>query len=425
MSIAGLGRTVSRIHFGWWVLAATFIAMLAAAGVRSSFGVFVKPIEDEFGTDRTAVSLIASISVLMVGLMQPIVGQLADRFGSRWVIALSLLLSGIGIVGTSLAQQLWQIYVVYGVLVSGALGGAASVTATAVAARWFQARRGLAIGITMAGTSAGQLLLIPLAMQLTVTLGWRETYTLLGIGLAVIVFPIALLMIRSDPKDVGLRPFGASIDVTTAANRADERRTSVGQAFRSRDFWLLAGSYTVCGYTTAGLIATHLMPHAIEHGFDPVAAASTIGFMGAVNIVGTIGAGWISDRYGKKLPLATYYIVRGLAFLFLLSVTTIPQLALFGLVFGLSYIATVPPTAALTASLFGKRSVGSIMGWVYLSHQIGGALGSLAGGVIFDATGGYELAWVTAAILCFLASMAVFGIDERPFPRAQTAPVAS
>jgi predicted MFS family arabinose efflux permease len=323
----------------------------------------------------------------------------------------------VGTVGTAAIVALWQLYLTIGLLVAIGAGGAATSVAAAMATRWFDTRRGLVIGITGAGLAAGQLLIVPLAMWLTLTWGWRLAFVTLGLGFVAIVLPVILGLVRDDPREIGLVPYGAgdAVDRRPGASPPVER-TSLREAASTSPFWLLMGSFWVCGYTSSGLVLTHMIPHATEHGFDASQAAQALGVMGAFNIVGTILSGWICDRYGQKLPLAAYYGLRGLSLVFLPYVGTTPGLFTWALVFGLNYISTVPATTALTAKIYGRYSVGELSGWIFFSHQVGSAVGSLVGGFLYDRQGDYTMAFHSAALLAFAATAMVLAIREHTAP---------
>jgi MFS family permease len=405
--------TKGRIHYAWIVLGT--VLMLAASGVRSSFGVFIKPLEAEFGWDRTSMSAVAALSLFLYGAVGPFVGRLADRMGPRGVLSVAVILLGVGTLGTASVVTLWQLYLTAGFLTALGAGGAAMAVAAAVATRWFDTRRGLVLGIAGGGLAAGQLLVIPLAMTLTVVWGWRLTFVVLGVGFMVLVLPVVLLFIRNDPRDLGLRPYGATGDGAPVSQAAVAmERTSLRQAAGSAPFWLLAGSFWVCGYTTSGLVLTHLIPHATEHGFHATQAAQALGVMGALNVVGTVASGWICDRFGQKVPLAGYYFLRGVSLLFLPYVGTVPGLFAFAAIYGLNYISTVPATTALTAKIYGRYSVGELSGWIFFAHQLGSASGSLIGGYLYDRLGDYTVAFHSAALVAFAATIMVLAIRERP-----------
>ena len=412
------GRGAGRIHYAWVVLGAVTLVLLATSGVRSSFGVFIKPMEAEFGWDRTSLSIVASLSLFLYGAVGPFVGRLADRWGPRGVFLVSTVLLGVGALATSWVVTLWQLYLTAGIVTALGAGGAAMSVAAVVAARWFDTRRGLVLGIAGGGMAAGQLLIVPLAMWLTVTWGWRQTFVVLGVGFLCVIVPLVVGFVRNDPRDFGLAPYGARQGARpeTAAEIAAQR-TSVLEAATTAPFWLLAGSFWVCGYTTSGLVLTHLIPHATEHGFHASQAAQAIGVMGALNVVGTVLSGWICDRFGQKGPLAAYYLLRGLSLVFLPYVDTVPGLFAFAAIFGLNYISTVPATTSLTAKIYGRYSVGELSGWIFFSHQLGSAVGSLVGGYLYDRFGDYTVAFHSAALLAFVATGLVLAIRERPATR--------
>ena len=415
----------SRVHYAWVILGGTALAMLAASGLRSAFGVFIKPMEAEFGWDRTALSLVASLSFLFNGLAGPVVGRLADRWGGRVVLASSGVLLGVGALGAAMIVSLWQLYASVGIVLAIGGGAASTGVAAVLVTRWFETRRGLALGITGGAMAAGQLLVVPIAMWLTVRWGWRTAFVVLGVLFLTTVLPLVLAIIRNNPGDVGLAPYGASSGPRgAAAPAAAVERTTLREALGTSPFWLLAGSFWVCGYTSTGLILTHLIPHATEHGFHGSQAAQALGVMGAFNIVGTIVSGWICDRYGQKLPLAAYYGLRGVSLLFLPYVGTMAGLFAWAVIFGLNYISTVPATTALTAKIYGRYSVGELSGWIFFSHQMGSAVGSFVGGYLYDRLGDYTVAFHSAALVAFAATLMVLAIRERPVSRRPPAVVA-
>ena len=412
----------TRVHYGWIVLGAVFLIMLTASGLRAVLGVFIKPMEAEFGWDRSAMSQVAAISLLLVGAIGPFVGWLADRWGPRNVMALFLAIVAIGAMLSSKVTSLWQITLTAGVIMAIGAGGMGMATASTIAARWFVARRGLVMGILGAGMSAGQLVMIPAAVWITAHFGWRQAFLWLGALVFVTAIPLALLFVRDDPQLKGMAAYGGDTPVPQAGMTTlpSETRISVSEAMTYPAFWLLAGTFFVCGYTSNGMVLTHLVPHAAEHGFSEMHAAQALGVMGAMNIVGTILSGWICDRFGRKGPLAFYYGVRGLSLIFLLYVWNVPSLHLFAAIFGLNYISTVPPTTTLTANIFGRFSVGVLSGWIFFAHQVGSALGAAAGGWIFDLTGSYSWAFISSAILAFIASGLALTIREESVSKTPT-----
>src|SRR6266581_412774 len=412
-----------RLHPAWIVLGAVTLCMMAGSGLRSVFGVYIKPMEAEFGWSRGALSGAAAISLLLLGAAGPAVGWLADRYGPRRVIVVSLLMLGSGAIGASFVQRLWHVYVTTGLLMALGAGGLAITTGSTVAARWFEARRGVAIGIAAGGMSAGQLVVIPLATVLTLWFGWRMSFLWQGVGLLVLVLPIALWLIGNDPAERGLRPYGATGPAQTVAQAAaakEAQRVSVLDALGVPQFWLLMATFFVCGYTSNGMVLTHFMPHALEHNFSELQASMALAVMGAMNVLGTVSSGWICDRFGRRGPLAFFYFFRGVSLLFLLYVWNAPSLHVWAAIFGLNYISTVPPTTTLTANIFGRYSVGELSGWIFFAHQVGAALGAALAGWIYEWTGAYTIAFVSAARMGLLfdgllpdtASLGSPGFDE-------------
>ena len=408
-------KTRQTLYYGWILLAAVVFVVLAGSGIRAVFGVFIKPIEAEFGWTRQQLSGAAALSLFVLGAVGPAVGWLADIWGPRRVMLLAAATLGVGTILASFVAHLWQLYASAGVLMAIGAGGLSMATISTIAARWFVARRGLILGILGGAMSAGQMLVVPLSMVIIHLYGWRSSFLWLGIGVLLVALPLILAFVRDDPKDMGLEPYGKGTPAGKAFGGAtDERRVPVSEAMGVPAFWLLAITFFVCGYTSNGLVLTHLIPHAAEHGFSEMHAAQALGLMGAMNIVGTVLSGWICDRYGRKGPLAFYYGVRGLSLIFLLYVWNVPSLHIFAAIFGLNYISTVPPTTSMTANIFGRLSVGALSGWIFFSHQVGSAIGAWAGGAIFDATGSYSWAFLSAAVMAFVAAGLSLLIKEVP-----------
>jgi MFS family permease len=418
-------KPAPRFHYAWTVLAAVTLVLLTGAGVRGAIGVFIKPMEMEFGWSRTTLSGAVSLSLILYGLAGPFMGRLADRWGPRGILTVGSLLVGIGTMGAAYIQTTWHLFLTLGVIAAIGAGAAATPVAAAALTRWFDTRRGLVLGITGAGMAGGQLLVLPLAMGLAVSLGWRHTYTVLGAGLIVLTVPIAWILIRNDPAERGLRPYGASgppVAPAITAAAVEAERTPLSEAVRTWPFLLLAGSFWVCGYTTFGLMLAHFIPHATEHGFAPVEAAQALGIMGGMNIVGTILSGWLCDRYGPKFPLALYYFLRGLSLFCLPFVSSVPALFVFAAVFGLNFISTVPATTTLTARIYGRYSVGELSGWIFASHQFGAAMGSLMSGWLYDRAGDYTLAFYLGGAWAIVAALMVMAIKDEPLTRRPARP---
>ena len=399
------------IHYGWIVVAVTFLTVVTAAGVRSAPAVLIRPLEAEFGWGRGEISLALSLSLLTYGLAAPLSGKLADRFGIRGTALGFLAVSGLGVALSGFIARLWELHLFWGVVVGLGTGGVAVVLSAAVANTWFEARRGLVTGILGGASSAGQLVFLPLLVWVTSRWGWRAAFALLAGLLIGVVLPAAFVFLRSRPRDVGLEPYGAGGGKRPAV--VDARTTPMGQALRTGDFWLLALSFAICGFTTMGLIGTHFIPHAVEHGFSEAQAAGILSIIGGMNVVGTVASGWLCDRFAPRRLLAGYYFFRALSLLALPLITTMPLMSLFAVVYGLDYIATVPPTVLLTADRFGRRSLGTIFGWINFAHMAGGAIAASMAGTIHDVAGDYTLAIYLSGLLGLLAAALAFSVRPR------------
>jgi len=411
--VAASGR---RFHYAWVMVAVTFAVLLVGAGIRAAPGALVLPFEQEFGWDRGSISLAAAVSLVTFGLGAPIGGSLIGRFGVRRVMLIGLGLVVLGVAPMFFMRELWHLHVLWGVVAGIGTGAVAQVLGAAIATVWFRRSRGIVLGLFGAATSAGQLLFVPAIVGLTLAVGWRAAILLMAAAAMILIVPV-FLFIRDRPEQVGQRAYGddALDDGADAAAAAAEsaRGTPLRVAIRSRDYQLLAASFFVCGYTSTGLIGVHFIPHAVEHGFGEVTAAGALGLIGMMNIVGTVASGWLTDRYDNRLLLAAYYGFRALSLLVLPWIADVPFLLVFAVVFGLDYIAKVPPTANLTARIFGRASVGVLFGWVFFSHMVGAALAAWLGGVARDALGDYTLAFLSAGALGLVAVGFSLGIGRR------------
>ncbi len=414
-------RSALPFHYGWVIAGVTFFVLLAAAGVRTIPGVLIKPLEAEFGWTRSSISLATMISLFAFGLGGPIAGTLVERLGLRRVMFIGL---GLTALGTGLMMgltQLWQLNLLWGIVVGVGTGTIANVLGAAVANRWFNTHRGLVVGALGAAGAAGQLIFLQLLVNLSINVGWRTAVGVIAGLVALMLIPV-ILFIRNRPSDLGLEPVGGA----GVATGLRESGTPLREAIRTRDFWLLAGSFFICGYTTNGLIQTHLLPHAVEHGFVEVEAAGAIGVMGLMNIAGTLASGWFSDRYDNRKLLMFYYGFRGLSLAALPFLIDMRGLLIFSVIYGLDWIATVPPTVNLTAQRFGRASLGTLYGWIFCSHMIGAGIAAQAGGFFRDLLGDYHLIFLSAAVLGLVAAGLSLGVSidgrRRISPQMQPQP---
>lgn len=398
----------TKLYYGWVVVAVTAVALILAAGVRSAPGVFVLPIQEDFPSwKRAAISLAISIGLVMYGFGGPLSGWLMSKFGPRRIVFIGLLITALSMALSARIQQLWQLDVLFGFLSGVGTGIVGSVLGATVANRWFLKQRGLIVGIFGAATSAGQLIFYPLLQYMVDVMNWRTTSIWIAVATAVLAIPIVLLM-RNSPTDIGEKPYGADDNYVPSKQTTDAN--IMAKATRSLDFWLLTITFFVCGATSNGLIGVHFIAHAVEHGFAKDIAASTLAFMGVFNFVGTIASGWLTDRYNPRFLLAIYYTFRGVSLLFLPFIHDYMGLAAFAILFGLDYIATVPPTVALTADTFGRRNVGVVYGWIFCAHQIGAASASWFGGFIRDSYGSYNAAFIVGGGVAIAGGILALGI---------------
>ncbi len=392
-------------HYAWVVVGATFLVLLVSAGVRAAPGALLTPLQETFGWSRGSISLVVAVSILTYGLGGPVAGALIDRFGPRRVAVGGLLVIAAGLAPMIWLTEEWQFFVLWGVVVGVGTGAVSSVLGATVATRWFRTHRGMVVGLFAAASSAGQLVFLPTFVTVIEASDFRVA--LGGAALITLVLAVpALLFMRDRPADTGRQPYGD--DGSAEHARAELAEASEGvnlrQAMRSADFWLLAGSFFVCGYTSNGLIGTHLISHAIEHGFTPATAAGAVGIMGMMNVFGTLASGWATDRFDNRKLLAAYYGFRALSITWLPVIDATGWLFLFAIVYGLDWIATVPPTTNLTAKLFGRKHLGQIYGWIFFSHMLGAALAAWLGGAMHDWLGDYTAVFLSAGLMGFVAA---------------------
>jgi MFS family permease len=377
----------------------------------------------EFGWDRALASLPAAVATLMNGLFQPFVGRIVDRVGPRRVITWSMLLLAVSTAAIAATPGIWYLTGVYGVLFALGISGAGIIPNTALVARWFVQQRGRAMGLVNAGGSVGQFLLIPASMAFLLWTDWRTTYLVLGGLLLVLGVPVAAFILRNDPHDLALLPDG-DLAQSPASQKPGQSPLQPLQAplepaqwsgaFTSRPMWLLFGGFFVCGFTVA-LVSTHFVAFATDRGIPPTVAATALGLLGGFNIMGSLLAGTVSDRIGRKNPLALLYLTRAAAFAFLLTANTPWMLYLFAALAGIAWFSTVPLTVSLTAEIYGMRHMGTLVGLTFTSHQIGGALSIYLAGWLFDFSGSYTLVYLLGIGLLLGAGLASYAIEERRY----------
>ncbi|MFC3884946.1 MFS transporter [Bacillus songklensis] len=424
-----------KVHYAWIILLIGFIALLSAQGVRLSFGAFMKPWEEEFAASRSTISTISLISYIVFALSQPYIGKLVDTYGVRHILSYSMLLIGVSTILTFFASAPWQLMLIYGVITSIGFGGASNVVGSVAITKWFSAQRGFALGLMSAGTAAGQLVLVPVSLLLIESFGWKQTVLLLGFILCLLIFPPLWLFLRNSPEESGRLPYGESAPETIEKGKTPIRPlqpVSIFQLIKQKRFLFLMVPFFVCGVTTTGLMDTHLIPFAQLCGFSPAVIGSAVSTLAAFNILGTVLSGHLSDKWNCKYMLAFLYGMRALTVCLLLVMLhdsaflgfVIDKswlLFAFAVMFGVVDFATVAPTIKLASEYFKHISVGTVIGWLYLSHQIGSALGSYVPGVLFDLSGGYDVSilssigfLVIAAALSFILPAASAHLLQQP-----------
>ena len=406
-----------RLHYAWVTLGVIFTVIVAAVGVRAAPGVLIVPLQRAFGWSDAAISGAVSLNILLFGLIGPFTAAMMRTIGLKRTVlgSMALLVAGAGL--SAFVTKVWELYLTWGVLVGIGSGTGMVGLAAAVANRWFVARRGLVIGLLSAGNASGQLVFLPFLAHLATTYGWQSVPETVAVVLAALML-VVLVLLAESPDEVGQAPYGATTIVSDAADGANPFRVAfagLGRGVKSVDFWLLSSTFAICGFSTYGLIATHLIPFCADHGIPEVQAASLLAAMGVFDLFGTTGSGWLTDRFDPRILLFWYYSLRGLA-LFVLPFSGFGPLSLggFALLYGLDWVATVPPTVALTTRVFGKRDAPVIVSWVFAAHQIGSAIAAFGAGEVRMLTGSYVPAFVASGVACLLASALVMRIARAP-----------
>ncbi|MFJ6011139.1 MFS transporter [Streptomyces sp. NPDC092952] len=397
-----------RVHRAWIVAAVTFVTIIGGAAFNSLPGLLIDPLNREFGWSRGEIGLAVSVDMALYGLTAPFAAALMDRFGIRRVVAVALGAVAAGALGSVWMTASWQLMIYWGVLVGLGTGSMALAFSATVTNRWFVARRGLVTGILTAAGASGQLVFLPLCAWIVAHHGWRPASVTVALA-ALAVVPFVWFLLRDHPADVGLAPYGGTYEEKPAPARGAARRTLrvLADAARTGPFWLLAGTFAICGASTNGLIRTHFVPSAHDHGMPITAAASLLAVIGVFDVIGTVFSGWLTDRFDARRLLAAYYALRGVSLLFLpvlMAPEVHPPMVFFIVFYGLDWVATVPPTLALCREHYGDDSA-IVFGWVLASHQVGAALVAFLGGVARDTFGTYDVVWYASGALCATAAL--------------------
>lgn len=407
------------VHYGWVVAGVTFLTMLVTAGAVGAPGVLILPLQREFGWDTATISSALAIRFVLFGLMGPFAAELMNRYGPRRIVLSALGLIAGGLLASLAMSEVWQLVLLWGVVVGIGTGLTALVLGATIATRWFSRSRGLVIGLLTASSATGQLVVLPLLAALTEHLGWRAALLvicglLLAAGLAVTA------LMRDRPEEMGLPAYGETAPAGPSAATAPPAGSALGalrEASRTGVFWVLFATFFICGASTNGLIQTHFIPLCADYGIGPVQGASVLAAMGVFDFIGTVASGWLSDRYDNRWLLFWYYGLRGLSLMFLpFSDFSFVGLSVFAAFYGLDWIATVPPTVRLTAARFGRERANLVFGWVFAGHQLGAASIAYGAGLSRTALSSYLPAFFAAGALCLLAAALVMTL-ARPGER--------
>jgi MFS family permease len=417
---AALGRR--DIHYGWVVAAVTFLTLLITAAAMGTPGVLIVPLEKEFGWSDAQISSALALRIMLFGLFGPFAAAFMNRFGVRQVIIAAMALISAGLLASLAMTQIWQLVLLWGVVVGVGTGLTAMVLAATVATRWFNHHRGLVMGMLAASNATGQLVFLPLIAELSTRFGWRVSLIFIAAMLACVAL-VASLFMRNRPSDLNLPIYGETkvtpppVEGVGLVSLLMAPLFVLKEAARVPVFWVLFGTFFVCGCSTNGLVQTHFITLCHDYGLAATAAASVLAMMGVFDFFGTIGSGWLSDRFDNRWLLFWYYGLRGISLLYLpFTDFTFYGLSLFAVFYGLDWIATVPPTVKLTADRFGPEKAGMVFGWVFAGHQIGAASAAFGAGLIRTEYSTYLPAFFMAGVLCIGAALLVMTL-RKPAPK--------
>jgi len=393
-----------RVSYAWVVVGATFVLLLAAAGIRSAPTMLMQPLEREFGWSPATISAAIGVNIVLFGLMGPFAGGLMQRFGVRRTVAVALALLGIATGASYFMRVPWQLLLTWGIAVGIGTGSIGLVFGATIVNRWFETNRGIVMGALTASNATGQLVFLPLGAHAIARAGWRvEVAAIAAICFALI--PVALRVLREYPAGTTIPSPGNPFAATLSALR---------DGARSRDFWLLAGTFFICGASTNGLIGTHLIPACGDHGIPEERAAWLLAAMGVFDLIGTTASGWLSDRFDSRLLLFAYYGLRGVSLLWLPSAFGFAAVGLpiFAVLYGLDWIATIPPTLRLATNAFGRERSAIVFGWIAAGHQLGAGMAAYVAGLVRTLTLSYDGAFFASGLLCLAAAVLVLFIGR-------------
>jgi len=406
----------TRFSYVWIVVGVTFLVLLAAAGIRATPSVMILPLEHEFGWTRTTISFVISVNIALYGLIGPFSAAAMQRYGIRPIVLGALVLLVVGTSVSTFMTMPWHMVLAWGILVGAGSGVAANTLAATIVSRWFETRRGLAMGLLTASSATGQMVFLPLMAYMVEHLGWRSVAILVA-SVAALAIPLVAIFLPERPQDIGLKSYGQLEDVPPESTVKSKNPLALafdalGKAVKIRDFWLLFFSFFICGMSTNGYIGSHFIAMCGDYGISAVGGASMLATMGMLDLFGTTMSGWLSDRFNARVLLFWYYSLRGVALIFLphafgLSYFGLPIFAIF---YGLDWIATVPPTVRLANDVFGRLAAPIVFGWIVAGHQLGAASATMLAGTLRNSVGSYTLSSMLMGAACIIAAVMVLRI---------------
>ncbi len=408
----------SRIFYGWYVLAASFLILFLSSGARFTIGIAFKPLIAEFGWSRSALSLAVFLNMAFFSLSVIATGKLYDRFGPKWVIITSTILISSGYMLIALTQTLWHFLFLYGAVTGMGLGGTAVPIFAALMSKWFEKRRGLTISLALSGNCLGQFALVPLFTTLITDYGWRASHFWIGLMMLVLNLGLTFLVIRGDPEDLGVVPYGRREESLNPSSHGHAegnpplRDMGLREAMGTYSFWLFVLFMFVCG-SGDFLVTTHLIPMVTDYGIPAPTASNMLAWFGLLSLAGILAAGPASDLIGDKIPIALTFLLRIFAFLLVIWYQNMVSFYVFALVFGFTFLVTAPLTPTLVGRLYGFSHVGVLSGFITTIHHLGGGIAAWGGGVLFDLTGSYQTVLIISAVMAAIAAVSTMLIRQR------------
>lgn len=408
-----------NIYYGWIVAIVTFLTMLATAAAMGSAGILIDPLQAEFGWTNAEISFAMALRLVLFGLMGPFAAAFMNQFGLRRVISAALIMISLGLIGSMFMTEQWHMVALWGIVIGLGTGMTALVLGATVAARWFEKRRGLVVGMMTASTATGQLIFMPILASVSQNIGWRPALAIV-VAFLLASLLLVVLFIRDNPADLGLKPYGRTTPMTASEPKKSfsamlaSPLVTLAEASKTKTFWVLFVTFFVCGFSTNGLIQTHWIALCGDFGIIPTGAAGILAVIGAFDLIGTIGSGWLTDRFDNRWLLFWFYALRGLSLIYLTFTDfTVYELALFAVFYGLDWVATVPPTVKLAAEHFGPEKAGMMFGWIFTGHQVGAAAAAAFAGYIRTDYDSYTPALILAGAMCIAAATLAF-LLKRP-----------